>query len=198
MSSPAQTMQADRLNFPGLLPREIIILKNWLALHESEWDRYAYNLRIGSGMDPGESFGADVRRGAILNSMKRIDAAAFNGPDEWKARFDAWQQTPPSVLVSDVQDSNAAQLPSVYLAAYVPDGWTTAAIIEVKDRADYRAVGQLLGYRALWRQDHPTTTDPTLILVTNRVIPDLLPTITETGVQLAVVDADFSPLKRRP
>jgi hypothetical protein len=190
-------MLADRMKFPGLLPREIIILKSWLTQHETEWTRFAFNLRIGSGMDPGLSWGEDVRRGAILNSMKRIDAAAFNGPPEWAARFDAWQQTPPSVLASDAPDGNTAALPIVNLALYVPDGWTDAAIIEVKDRADYRAVGQLLGYRALWRQDHPTTTDPTLILVTNRVIPDLLPTINETGVQLAVVDADFTPLKRR-
>lgn len=197
VSSPAQTMFADRQLFPGMLPREILIMKAWLNLHAAEFDRFAYNLRIGSGFDPGASFDPDVRRMAILNSMKRIDAVAFKGNADWQARFDAWAAQSPTYLVSDVQDRNSAPLPAVALAAYVPEGWDAATIIEVKDRADYKAVGQLIGYLALWEQDHGAVAPPAMLLVTNRVIPDLLPTINKTGVQLAVVDTDFGPLRRR-
>jgi hypothetical protein len=75
--TPAQTLQADRLSFPGMLPREILIWKAWLRLHESEYSNYDYNVRVGQGVDPGPGYTDAIRQMAILNSQKRIDAVAW-------------------------------------------------------------------------------------------------------------------------
>jgi len=57
MSTPdptvAQLLQSERFKYPGLLPREIIVLRAWLRLREKDYDRFDYNVRIGTGFDPG-------------------------------------------------------------------------------------------------------------------------------------------------
>lgn len=151
MSTPAQTLQSERLKYPGLLPREIIVLRNWLKLHESEYERFEYNVRLGAGHDPGPTHADEIRRMAIMNTQKRVDAVAYKGN-------------------------------SVFL-------------IEVKDRAGFSAVGQLVGYEALWRDDHPTDPPPNLVLVCNRFAGDLLPVLRKQGIELAVVEADFAELR---
>ena len=78
--NPAQTLQAERLTYPGLLPREILIWQAWLKLHESQFTAYQYNVRVGTGVDPGPAYRTIVRQMAISNSQKRIDAVAWNGP----------------------------------------------------------------------------------------------------------------------
>ena len=77
--NPAQTLQADRLRFPGMLPREVLIWKAWLRRHEKEYDSFAYNERIGPGYDPGPAWPANMRLMAIANSQKRMDAVAWQG-----------------------------------------------------------------------------------------------------------------------
>ncbi len=77
MSTPAQRLQADRMRFPGLLPREVLVLKAWLRLHEAEYTRFDYNIRLGQGTDPGPTWPEDVRKQAIVNSQKRVDAVAY-------------------------------------------------------------------------------------------------------------------------
>jgi hypothetical protein len=77
--TPAITMQQDRLRFPGMLPREILIFKNWLKLHEAEYDRFDYNFRIGAGSDPGPTWPDEIRRCAIMNTQLRLDAVAWKG-----------------------------------------------------------------------------------------------------------------------
>jgi len=75
--TPAQTLQAERLRFPGMLPREVVIWRNWLKLHESEYDRFDYNCRIGAGHDPGPGWPDNIRQMAIANTQLRIDACAY-------------------------------------------------------------------------------------------------------------------------
>jgi len=77
--TPAQYLQADRLRFPGMLPREIIIFKAWLSRHEKDYDRFDFNVRVGRGSDPGPGWDAATRAMAIMNSQKRIDAVAWHG-----------------------------------------------------------------------------------------------------------------------
>jgi len=153
MGTPAQRLQSERLRFPGLLPREIIILRNWLKLQESKYDRFDYNVRVGQGMDPGPSFSDEVRQDAILNTQKRIDAVGYRG--------------------------------------------LHVTLIEVKDRAGFSAVGQLVGYRELWQQEHRDGPPPQLLLISNRVQPDLLPVLKASGIALDLVEADFSELRSR-
>jgi len=174
MSTPAQTLQSERLKYPGLLPREIIIFREWLRLHERDFDRFDYNVRVGDGFDPGPAFDAATRRMAIANSQKRIDAVAWQG--------------------------------------------SAVTLIEVKDRAGLSAIGQLIGYRPLWQQTasdllsgrrlpadedwqfeivrrRPATV-PELLLVTNRLQPDLPVVVESAGIRLNVVEVLFTELRR--
>ena len=77
--TPAITLQADRLSFPGMLPREVLIWKTWLRSHEREYDSFDYNQRIGPGFDPGPAWPENMRVMAIANSKKRMDAVAWKG-----------------------------------------------------------------------------------------------------------------------
>jgi len=80
VGTPAQTLQVERLRYPGLLPREIIIWRNWLKLHEREYDRYDYNVRVGKGVDPGASYPEPERSMGIQLSQKRVDVVMWQGP----------------------------------------------------------------------------------------------------------------------
>lgn len=151
MATPAQKLQAERLSFPGMLPREIIVFREWLRQHEKEFDRFDYNVRIGDGQDPGPSFPPEIRKMAQDNSKKRLDAVGWQG--------------------------------------------RRATIIEVKDRAGASAIGQLVTYDALWRRERPAEPAPALLLVANRIAPDVLPVLARAGIQLAIVEVDFRELR---
>jgi hypothetical protein len=58
-------------------PREAVIMRLWLKDHESEYDRFEYNVRVGPGRDPGPDFSPAVRRNAKLSSQLRLDAVAW-------------------------------------------------------------------------------------------------------------------------
>jgi hypothetical protein len=75
----AQNMLADRQSLPGLLPQEIVIFKAWWAEHFSEYDAYDFNVRVGTGFDPGSKFDDSVRTSTIANSQRRIDALLLAG-----------------------------------------------------------------------------------------------------------------------
>lgn len=79
MGTPAQYLQVERLKYPGMLPREILIWRNWLKLHETEFERFDYNVRVGQGTDPGASYPEPERSMAIQISQKRIDVVAWKG-----------------------------------------------------------------------------------------------------------------------
>src|SRR6267154_2459665 len=76
---PAQTSLADRIVFPGMLPREIAVFKAWLNIHGKEYDRAEYNVRVGTGFDPGPQYEQFARDMIIKNSQKRIDAVLWRG-----------------------------------------------------------------------------------------------------------------------
>lgn len=73
----AKTMESDRHKFPGMLPAEICVLKAWMAIHQGEYDRFEYNVRLGSGLDPGPAYPDYIRTQAIMNSQKRLDAVGW-------------------------------------------------------------------------------------------------------------------------
>lgn len=75
----AQLLQGDRLKWPGMLPAEILIFKNWLEKYAANYDRIDGNVRIGKGFDPGASWPAEQRRNAIENTKLRVDAVAYQG-----------------------------------------------------------------------------------------------------------------------
>ena len=157
MSTPqitlAQTLQSERMKYPGLLPREILVLRAWLKLHESEYDRFDYNVRLGTGFDPGPTFPDNIREMAKANTQKRIDAVAYKG--------------------------------------------AAVTLIEVKDRAGFSAIGQLVGYFHMWKDAHPTDPDPTLLMVCNRTVDDMALVLAGAHIELALVEVDFSELRMR-
>jgi|SRR5882724_5895548 len=79
MATPAQRLEAERHKYPGMAPREVIIFRAWLALHQSEYTKFEYNVRIGNGIDPGHSYPAIYRQQYIENTQKRIDALGWKG-----------------------------------------------------------------------------------------------------------------------
>ncbi len=63
--------------YPGMLPAEVEIFRRWALRHETEYDRFDFNVRVGRGADPGPTFDDAVRRNAVANSQKRIDAVGY-------------------------------------------------------------------------------------------------------------------------
>lgn len=55
-------------------------------------------------------------------------------------------------------------------------------IVEVKQRAGLTAIGQLLGYRKLYMMSFPDQPEPRLVLVTDVLQPDMIPTLIEYGI----------------
>ena len=79
MPSSLPVSQAERLKFPGMIPDEVAVWRGWLQQHESEYDRYDYNVRVGAGDDPGPTFSQAQRQGIIASTQLRIDAVAWQG-----------------------------------------------------------------------------------------------------------------------
>jgi len=68
-------------------------------------------------------------------------------------------------------------------------GWNGDAptIVEVKDRAGLSAVGQVLGYRDLWRREFRYLGDPAVLLVCGRVTRDDEMVMEAEGIPVEVV-----------
>jgi hypothetical protein len=173
-SNPAQRMEADRLRFPGMLPREILIWKNWLYQNSTRFDRYEYNVRLGEGVDPGPSYPDSSRRMWILNSMKRADVVAVKGG---------------RVTIIEVEENPGltafGQL-SGYLAlwrARVANGGPPL-------------VHKNLGVEDSFPADLPLDPDPAVLLVCARVGNDALAVARSSGVAVDVIPTDFSSLAK--
>ena len=178
MSTPpgvAQRLESERLRYPAMLPREIIVWRSWLKQHEKEYDFFAYNVRVGAGFDPGESVQPAIRRQAILNSQKRIDAVGWKGGH-------AAPKPPPEVLIPE---------------AFLPWEGGLPTLFEVKDRLTASGIGQLFTYETLWPLSFPATVKPTIALVANRLAEDVAPILAKYSVTLFLVEADFSELRRQ-
>jgi hypothetical protein len=105
--------EASRLTFPGMRDTEANLMRRWLALHEHEYERFDYNVRIGAGRDPGQAYPEWVRKTAIMSSQLRMDAIAWNG-------------TQATILeLKNVAYPNGAQKLTVYGAVW----WTDNAYL---------------------------------------------------------------------
>jgi len=99
--SAAKKLESDRLKFPAMNVAEILVWREWLRLHQAEYsalpaswlayratqpggqpkpgDCFDYNVRIGTGRDPGPGFADNIRELAIMITQFRLDAVAFKG-----------------------------------------------------------------------------------------------------------------------
>lgn len=147
----AQNMLADRQSLPGLIPQEIVIFKAWWADHYREYDSADFNVRVGTGFDPGEKFTQDVRTSTIANSQRRIDALLLKG--------------------------------------------IKYTIVEVKYRATPLAIGQVICYTELLKQQRPEILSITRLVICFQVDADTLYCASRLGVGVQKVDADFTGIK---
>lgn len=165
-------MEVDRAKYPALNPPEILVWREFLRLHEMEYDTlpdswlayralqpgkqpqrgdvFDYNVRLGAGRDPGQGFQDNVRQMAIMATQFRLDAVGF-------------QQGAP-------------------------------VIFEVKRLGGPGQVGQLVSYDALWRKLAVTTVDPKMVLVAADFNEQALAVVQEHGISLVIVPVDFSQL----
>jgi hypothetical protein len=175
-ASPAIRMQADRLRYPGMQVREILIWKNWLYLNSTRFDRYEYNVRLGDGVDPGPAYPDSSRRMWIANSMKRVDVIAVRAGH---------------VTIIEVEE-NPGMTAFGQLAGY-----------QVLWRMRVQAGGPpmvhtQLGVEKFFPTDLPADPDPGLLLVCARVGNDALAVAKSAGVAVEVVPTDFSSLRPVP
>ena len=156
MSTPPAPPQSELLRYPALMPLEVAVLKEWLRLHESEYDRFDYNVRVGVGHDPGPTYPQNMRDMGIAITQKRIDAIAWKGNDP--------------------------------------------TLIEVKNRATLAAVGQIVSYDVLFKQDNPLSPEPKLLLIASKFDPDVYPVLRTQGVDYAIVALEprFIPQRNFP
>jgi hypothetical protein len=171
--NPAIRFQADRLKYPGMQLREILIWKNWLYANGTRFDRYEYNLRLGSGVDPGPSYSDSSRRQWIANSMKRVDVVAVKGE---------------RVTIIEVEENPGNQAFGQLLGYQklwrdrVANGGPPAVHITV-------------GVDKFFPPDLPLDPNPSLLLVSARVGNDALAVANGLNVPVEVVPTDFSSLK---
>jgi hypothetical protein len=79
MGTPAQRLESERAKFPAMQVDEILVWRNWLQIHEKEYQRFDYNARLGIAVDPGPDFPDYVRKAAIASRSLRIDAVGYQG-----------------------------------------------------------------------------------------------------------------------
>lgn len=63
----------------GLRPLEAAVFRRWYAKFGDRFDRFDYNVRIGSGRDPGPEYSEAIRRDAVMSSQLRMDAVGWRG-----------------------------------------------------------------------------------------------------------------------
>lgn len=175
MATPAQRLESERAKYPAMQVDEILIWRNWLKLHELEYDllppewisrrtadvgakpqlgdRFDYNVRLGVNVDPGADFPDNIRRAAIASRSLRVDALGFKG--------------------------------------------TVPQLFEVKRRAGPQNVGQLLTYLHIWRAAALTAQDPQLLLVCSDFTSHILPVAQASNIRIDLVPTDFSWLSPR-
>jgi hypothetical protein len=172
-ANPAVRFQADRLKYPGMQVREILIWKNWLYQNSTRFDAYFYNLRLGDGVDPGPSYPDSSRRQWIANSMKRVDVVAVKGD---------------RVTIIEVEE-NPGLTAFGQLAGYVVL-WR-ARIANGGPPQVHLAVG----VDKFFPPEIPLDPNPAVLLVCARIGNDALAVANSSGVAVEVVPTDFSPLK---
>lgn len=69
----------ESIRYRGMRPREAEVFRLWLQDKWASYDRFEFNVRVGAGADPGAQYPENIRRMAVANTQKRIDAVAWVG-----------------------------------------------------------------------------------------------------------------------
>lgn len=65
--------------FPERTDRESGVIRDYLAAHHQEFDRFTFSRRVGQGVAPNPEHLKGVQRNTVFSSRKRIDILAFTG-----------------------------------------------------------------------------------------------------------------------
>lgn len=68
-----------RQYYPERTQRESGVLRDYLLAHGREFDRFEFSRRIGHGVDVDPSVPANIARGLVHSTRKRIDLLAWSG-----------------------------------------------------------------------------------------------------------------------
>ncbi len=125
MSSPAQRFESERLKYPAMQVDEMLVWRNWLELHQGEYDRFDYNFRIGKGHEIGAEFPENIRNLAKLQGQLRLDAVGYKGAQA--TIFEVERRAVPR---------NVGQL-LTYNAVWIADGLSPAPPLLVLVASDF-------------------------------------------------------------
>ena len=70
---------AIRSHFPERTPRESSIIRDWMNARGRDYDRIAFSVRIGQGLEPNPEHIPAIRDMTRYNSRMRIDVLAWIG-----------------------------------------------------------------------------------------------------------------------
>lgn len=172
MGTVAQRLEADLLKYPGMQADETLVWRTWAGLHQSEYDRFDHNIRLGTGIDPGPTYIEAVRRAMILNTQARVDSVGWQGID--------------NTLVP-AQITSPQQIYDVFPSAI-------SEIMEVKRRATNSALGEILGHFHLWVGMFPDNPPPLLRIICAGFSTLITPAAQAQGITVDVVPVNFSQL----
>lgn len=69
--------------YPHMSPLDIPVWETFLKEQGNLFTAFDYDVRVGTGIDPGPSYDDATRRDAILLTQKRIDAVGFREGEIW-------------------------------------------------------------------------------------------------------------------
>jgi hypothetical protein len=69
--------------YPHMAPQDIPVWELFLREQGKDFTGFDYDVRVGTGTDPGEDYDASTRKDAILLTQKRIDAIGFKDNEIW-------------------------------------------------------------------------------------------------------------------
>jgi hypothetical protein len=65
--------------YPERTDRSSTVIRDWLLAHGTEYDRFAFSVRVGQPVAPDPSHLPGVQRSTVFSSQKRIDVLAWAG-----------------------------------------------------------------------------------------------------------------------
>jgi len=120
---------------------EILVWRAWLVIHQTEFDRFDYNVRLGAGVDPGPTVPEPYRTMAIQIRQKRVDAVGYTAgsPTLFEVKRRAGPENLGQLLVYArlwPQQFPASPPPALVLVASDADPHTTDTLAAYNVRLD--------------------------------------------------------------
>lgn len=82
--------ESRRPYYPGLIPREAELWRQWLREHESDWDAFEYDVHVGKGThvpprpgEPDDELARVLREQFRIATQLKIDAVGTRKGETW-------------------------------------------------------------------------------------------------------------------